>query len=237
MLKQKLLVIGLMAALSTTAMGFSLDSVVKGAAVASEVCKFAGKAIDEKGLGPIQQGLVKSAKQVSQDYLGAQSKLASALNMKEAVAQLKAQADVLKKGNINSDKLEKVTTVGAAAGEAIEKQLKEAEKLTDKQKEEVKKSLSKYGDAALGTAGLAGKTLLASGAVLCVASNNPLNAMKIKDKFSFVGDAASTLPGFAGDLITTGFSYVKLLKRFDIDTSAFEKQLKNAQSELSKAEK
>ena len=237
MLKQKLLVLGLMAALSTTAMGFSLDSVVKGAAIADTVCQYAGKKIDEKGLVTIQKNLQSSVKKVNADYADANVLITKAVGLKEEAAAARAHADLMKKGNIDADKLEKMKTIGDDCAKAVEAKLKEADKLSADQKAKIMESLSKYGDAAVGMVGVTGKTILAAGAVVCVAGSNPMNAMKIKDKFEFVTDAASELPGFAKQLIVTGFSYAKLLKRFDIDTTAFVNKLKKAQSSLSKAEK
>lgn len=228
MFKQKLIILGLMAAFSTTAFSFSLDSISKKAAIANEVCKYAGKEISEKNLVSIQKGILGDTKKVSQNYLGAQAKLANALNLKEAAATIEAQNKLLKKGNINADKLDKTTTVGGDATKAIEAQLKKVEQLTADQKKKVSESLGQYGDAALGTALVAGKTVLASGAVLCVASNDLAKAGKIKSNYSYLIDAASTLPGFSKDLITTGFSYIELLKSFDVDTSVLEKKLKQA---------
>lgn len=229
MWKQKILTVAALAALSTTAMAFpSLDSVAKGVVVTQQACTMAGKNIDEKGLASVQKDLLANTKKVSQNYLGAQLMLAEALDLKEQTAILKAQADTLKKGSTNADKLEKVTTVGADAGKAIEAQLKKMDKLSEAQKKKVSESLAKYGSAALGTAQVAAKTVAASGVVVCLASQDPVGAVKLKNKFGFVADAALTLPSFSKDLVTTGFSYAKLLKSFDVDTSAFEKQLKQA---------
>lgn len=228
MLTKKVLVAVLAATIASTSFAFSLDSVKKVAVGARTACTFAGETATEEGLAKEQKKLQANTSAVSKKILAAQSKLAEALDLKQVAANVEAQMKTIKKGNISSDNLKKVTTVSADADKAIEEQMKKIDSLDASQKKMLGESLAEYADAALGTAQISAKTVQAGAATACIVSQNPTNAVRIKKQLGFLASSAKTLPGFSKDLITTGFSYVKLAKDFGIDTSAATEKLKSA---------
>lgn len=230
MLKQKLLAVALMAAVSTSALAFSLDSVTKVAAGGAAACTFAGSTATKEGLAKEQKKMQADTKQVSQQILGAQTQLAEALNLKQVAANVQAQLNTVKKGNINGDKLDKVKSTSKDADKAIQAELKKIDTLSAEQKKKVSASLDKYGSAALGTAKIAGKTALAGAATACMLRADPTKAASLSSQLDYIVDSAKTLPGFSKDLIKTGFSYIKLAKKYDIDVKGLEKNLNAAKN-------
>lgn len=235
MMKRKLLVAAMVASLSTlTLVGCSnLGSVMQGVQGLSAAANLSGAPTTEAELAQAQKSIAADTKTVSAKILGAQTSLAQALDLKEMAANIEAQLKTVKRGNITADQLEKITTVSAQADEAINSRFEDVKELTDQQKEKVSESLNHYAGAALGTAKVAAKAAHTGLGLTEFLKNqmisNPSGLTDLKSKFGFLAEAGSSLPTFCADLISTGFSYVKLAKNYGIDTSAAEDQLLKAQ--------
>lgn len=233
MIKRKLLLAAMMAGLSSVAMvGCSnLGDFVQGTMIAGEVI---GKKMSAEDLVQAQKTLQADSKVVSTKILGAQQNLASALDLKKMVAEIQAQLQTIKTGNITADQLEKVTTISQDADEAINARLEDTKQLTEEQKQKVQKSLGEYAGAALFTAKIAANAaqtgLGLTQYLRDIAVSNPTKVAEMKGQFGFLADASATLPGFTADLIETGWSYTNLLKSYGVDVSGAEKMLTEAGS-------
>lgn len=231
MIKRNLLLVATMACLSSGALvGCSnLGDFVQGTMIAGEV---AGKKMSAEDLIQAQKTLQADSKVVSTKILGAQQNLASALDLKQMVAEIQAQLQTIKTGNITADQLNKVTSISQEADEAINARFEDTKELTEQQKQKVQKSLSEYAGAALYTAKIATNAAQAGLGLTQylrdTTVSNPSKIGDLKGQFSFLTEASSTLPGFTADLIETGFSYLKLAKSYGVDVSEAENALKEA---------
>lgn len=233
MIKRNLILAAMMASLSSVAMvGCSnLGDFVQGTMIAGEV---AGKKMSAEDLVQAQKTLQSDSKVVSTKILGAQQNLASALDLKQTVAEIQAQLQTIKKGNITADQLEKVTSISQEADQAINAGFEDVKELTDQQKQKVQKSLNEYAGAALVTAKIATNATQAGLGLTQylrdVTVSNPSKVSDLKGQFGFLADASATLPGFTAELIETGFSYLQLAKSHGIDVTEAENKLKEAGS-------